>query len=478
MISETVKIFLLFVIVGVTTSLFTQTYIVPFFQNDGTPIKETIDKPLTDGAIIKFSHFGPFFPRTIFYEKELSKNGSLIAVKPPFLGGLAAVQVTPGYQLTIYEKKCFYNYESRSQVFTESGTANFRFRCFRLSKYSNFATVHTNADYSGDSTLLYNGEYDICDLRQRGIPNDSISSIKLHGDATAIVFRDPHFKGYDKHFFASISDLSKYDQRNKPEFNLNDKISSIKISTSEYPLHRGVSVFEHADFTGTKATFDVGIYYTNSLLANEIKKHSISSVIVRPGYQVILHGFGESHVILENNAYLENFNDKTTWLEVKSETDFVVGFAKNHFKGSSQILSSTPKSKEVFDIKSLKTFGNAIAKIYSEEKYGGFKQTINKDKFYFDYHVKSYSIDHIDVPIKTIEPISSKEQKSTSTEEQKSTSTEEQKSSSTEEQKSSSTEEQISFTINTDGSIEVKLSLNDFKNKHTMEKVLNLAKHM
>ena len=84
-----------------------------------------------------------------------------------------------------------------------------------------------------------------------------------------------------------------------------------------------VTVYEHCDFRGFKATLPVGNYDLNDLKNREIYNDDISSLRVKKGYEVIVyehdkfHGrklqFKSDDLCLVNN----NFNDRISSLKVR-----------------------------------------------------------------------------------------------------------------------------------------------------------------
>lgn len=55
--------------------------------------------------------------------------------------------------------------------------------------------VYTDSGYKGNSAILFNGKHDIDGLMAAGIPNDSISSVKVPDGYEVIAYRDICFSG-------------------------------------------------------------------------------------------------------------------------------------------------------------------------------------------------------------------------------------------------------------------------------------------
>ena len=97
-------------------------------------------------------------------------------------------------------------------------------------------TFYTDINFGGTSATLGVGNYDLSQLQAAGIPNDSISSIRVPSGFTVVAYSDSGFSSTSWTFTTDDANLSSTGN--------NDTISSLKI-TSNAPAV--VSLRAHAN---------------------------------------------------------------------------------------------------------------------------------------------------------------------------------------------------------------------------------------
>lgn len=135
--------------------------------------------------------------------------------------------------------------------------------------------VFEHADFKGKSIGLVPGQYNASQLAKLGMPNDSISSIKITPGFKIRAFEHDNFKGRVLELHQSSNYIGN---------NWNDVISSIVITP---PV--GAVVYEHGDFKGKAVSLPLGKYNVDQLAKLGMANDSISSVKILPGF--VLHAF-------------------------------------------------------------------------------------------------------------------------------------------------------------------------------------------
>lgn len=92
-----------------------------------------------------------------------------------------------------------------------------------------------------------------------------------------------------------------------------------------------VTVYEHCDFAGWSAGFNVGSYDSNVMASLGAPDNKVSSIRVAAGYEAVLYDnwdySGASVVVSGNNSCLSNFNDRTSSIVVRPIANNGGGFA-------------------------------------------------------------------------------------------------------------------------------------------------------
>ncbi|RRJ67645.1 hypothetical protein EHV15_18345 [Paenibacillus oralis] len=131
---------------------------------------------------------------------------------------LSSVKVTPGIKVTLYEDANF----GGGKVVITSDTAylgDFNDKTSSL-KVERIPAFYVDANYKGNSVSLEAGSYNVADLIAKGIPNDSISSVKVPSGYKVTLYEHKDFQGASKVLLADTSYVGD---------DFNDKTSSIKI---------------------------------------------------------------------------------------------------------------------------------------------------------------------------------------------------------------------------------------------------------
>lgn len=93
------------------------------------------------------------------------------------------------------------------------------------------ATVYKNCPYGGTAVALAPGRYNMSDLIARGMPNDSISSLKVQSGYEIILYQDINFGGNAYVFRSDFSCLTDLSVNGQP-LNLNDWATSVVVQPS------------------------------------------------------------------------------------------------------------------------------------------------------------------------------------------------------------------------------------------------------
>jgi hypothetical protein len=153
-----------------------------------------------------------------------------------------------------------------------------------------------------------------------GLPNDSISSIRIGTNAQAFVCRDDYYGGRCQIVTGDIADLS-----NQPVGN--DQISSLKVQTRGAatncpPNPNQASFFVDANFSGPCVTLDIANYLNSRAIG--LPNDSISSIRVGSAVQVFVchddHYGGLCQTVVSNIAYMSDQpvgNDQISSLKVQ-----------------------------------------------------------------------------------------------------------------------------------------------------------------
>ncbi len=142
------------------------------------------------------------------------------------------------------------------------------------------ASFYTDANFRGACVVRDAGEFP--NAETIGLPNDSISSLRVGANVQVIVCKDNNFRGDCIRLDHDVSFLN--DRRVG-----NDAVTSLRveaIGTNQCPPGSNqVSFYTNADFLGSCVTRDVGDYPTGGSIG--LPNDSISSIRVGVGAQVL-----------------------------------------------------------------------------------------------------------------------------------------------------------------------------------------------
>jgi len=162
----------------------------------------------------------------------------------------------------------------------------------------------TNADFLGDCVVKDIGDF--ASSNAIGLPNDSISSVRVGPDAQAIVCKDNDFNGDCILLTGDVSFLNN-DRVG------NDQVSSAKVqqlgTTACPPGINQVSFFTDAGFLGACVIKDIGVFASSGAIG--LPNDSISSLKVGRNVQVIVckdNNFRGDCILLTSDVSFLNNN--------------------------------------------------------------------------------------------------------------------------------------------------------------------------
>ncbi len=182
-------------------------------------------------------------------------------------------------------------------------------------------SIFSECNFKGLGFRLRAGKYLASDFEKLGMPNNSISSLRIPRGFVVTVYENDFFRGDAKVLQADDSCLIG-DQ-------LNDKISSMvvesvaatsanqaQVQTQNQPQPNqttatiAAKLYSKCRFTGAIASLPVGDYNSADLQRLGIKDNALSSVSVTPGYQIELFFYdfqrGKSGYLREDDDCLAN----------------------------------------------------------------------------------------------------------------------------------------------------------------------------
>lgn len=187
------------------------------------------------------------------------------------------------------------------------------------------AIVFEHANYGGRARALGIGRWD---LAQIGLPNDSISSLRIPAGLKVTLYEDAAFRGSSVTFTSDTTFVGSF----------NDKTSSIVVeAASNAPA---VDIFEHDNFQGMRKQLGPGRYNIGDMgLPNDC----ISSLRVGPGLKATLYEHrdfsGSAVSYVHDTSSVGSFNDKASSIVVEPVTAAVVEiFEHANFGGMCKVL--------------------------------------------------------------------------------------------------------------------------------------------
>ncbi len=160
----------------------------------------------------------------------------------------------------------------------------------------------TNADFLGECVVKDIGDY--ASSGAIGLPNDSISSIRVGANVQALICKDNNFGG---DCILMTNDVAFLNNNRVG----NDQISSAKVQARGFsdcqPASNQVAFFVDADFLGACVVKDFGEYPNSNAIG--LPNDSISSVRVGVGAQAVIckdNNFKKECILLRSNVNFLN----------------------------------------------------------------------------------------------------------------------------------------------------------------------------
>ncbi|WP_175492665.1 beta/gamma crystallin-related protein [Methylocapsa palsarum] len=197
----------------------------------------------------------------------------------------------------------------------------------------NQASFFTNADFLGNCVVKNIGDYPTSEAI--GLPNDSISSVRIGGKAQVEICTDAQFKG---DCILLTSDVRFLSGDRVP----NDSITALKVQPRGardcVPRANQASFFMHADFLAPCVSLGVGDYNDHTHIGLDDK--SISSLELGPGAQACIctgENFGTMCSKYTSDSPLIAENDLVSSLKVQTPGALCQAVAAPPPKGYSQL---------------------------------------------------------------------------------------------------------------------------------------------
>ena len=175
-------------------------------------------------------------------------------------------------------------------------------------------TLYADCNYKGRAINLQEGEFTTTKLRELGVANNSISSIRVSAGFQVELFENDFYRG--------SSGTLRQNDNCLVDDRFNDTISSLVVSRDPRAAAEaevaatvkdnrvGVTVFGHCNFKGGSVKLKVGKYDVDALAAARIKDNVISSFKVEKGFQVTMYDSGDftgqGKVFTENDNCLDD----------------------------------------------------------------------------------------------------------------------------------------------------------------------------
>ena len=148
---------------------------------------------------------------------------------------------------------------------------------------SDGVTVYTECGYRGRSATLAAGEYSVANLREQGLPDNSISSIQVPKGMSITLFVNDFQRGQSGKLQSNNDCLvDRY----------NDRVSSVLVagtaeSAKQVPQKGSpVQVYSGCDFRGNGARLPPGDYTASDLAALGLSDNSIASIRAPEGMEL------------------------------------------------------------------------------------------------------------------------------------------------------------------------------------------------
>lgn len=218
---------------------------------------------------------------------------------------ISSLRVPAGLRVTLFQDAGF---SGNSITFTDSasfvGSFNDKTSSIVVERDGNEPAVdiYEYVNYQGMRKQLGIGRYKIGEI---GLPNNSLSSLRVGPGLKAILFENGDFTGSSVSYAHNTSSVGSF----------NNRASSIVVEAVQSPV---VEVFERADYKGLCCVLGPGEYDVTGIgLPND----TLSSLRVPTGLEVILYenaGFAGPNVCYKaSTSFVGSFNDKTSSIRVR-----------------------------------------------------------------------------------------------------------------------------------------------------------------
>ncbi len=250
---------------------------------------------------------------------------------------------------------------------------------------ANGACFYMDSDYRGDYFCVNAGE------GPRNVEsryNDTISSIRIFGNAQVVVYEDANSGGASKTFTGDVPNLQDW----------NDRITTVSVQYTRARNWRGVSqpqygvcFYTDADYRGEKLCAASGESQPN---VGERYNDKISSLRVFGGAEVTVYSDenfgGASRTFRQDVSNLDDWNDRITSFKV---TGGGIGGAPSagacfymdaDYRGEKLCAASGESQPNVGEhyndqISSIRIYGGAEVTVYSDDNFGGASRTFRQD---------------------------------------------------------------------------------------------------
>jgi len=218
-------------------------------------------------------------------------------------------------------------------------------------------TFYGQCYFEGNSVSLGAGNYTAGQLRQLGIPEDAIASIKVPSGYRVTVHADDNFQGrfgtlrssancLDDEGFSSI--ISSLSIESLLKDNSIAQVQSLTIDNS-------VTIYSECNYRGRSASVGIGEYNASELLDLGIENNTISSVRVPPGFTIKLFEndflLGRAGVLENNDNCLTNdqFDNVVTSIAVLKSENAVAPVTQSSNTSNSTNRSADEPALAVFE---------------------------------------------------------------------------------------------------------------------------------
>ncbi len=188
-------------------------------------------------------------------------------------------------------------------------------------------TLYTECGFKGRSAIVGDGNYNLAQLKKLGIPDNTISSVKVAEGYSATLYENDFLRGRSGRIVQNLDCLQNA--------RFDDAVSSVAVVRSadaapEKPkpvavAQSPITLYSECNYKGRAINVEEGEFTTDGLRKLGVANNSISSIRVSAGYQVELfeNDFyrGSSGTLRQNDNCLidDRFNDTISSLVVSRD---------------------------------------------------------------------------------------------------------------------------------------------------------------